>query len=164
MARTSAEAKPIRRFILWTIGYLATLGISLIVGSYVGSYVRHSAAFRQDAADPDLQAALLEYRVTSGDETAHCEALADYLEYLERRAPQSQRQFSSYFAADKALTLVRLATVTHRSGQTEQSRQFLDRALALCTEMKWAQCDEAQLSEGAAKLDNAWSDLGKPPR
>ena len=164
MARTMTEAKPIWRFILWATSYLATLVASLMLGFYVGSYVRHSAAFRPDATDPDLQAALLEYRVNSGDEAARRAALSDYLEYLERGAPESQRQFQSHYAADKALTLVRLATVTNRLGQSEQSRQFLGRALALCRDMRWAQCDEAQLSEGAAKLESAWSGLGKPPQ
>ena len=164
MARTVAEAKPIGRLILWAAGYVATLGVSVALGFYLGSYVRHSAAFRQDATDPDLRSAFLEYRVMSRDGAARRTALADYLEYLEHETPQSQRQFPSYLAADKALTLVRLAMDTRRSGQTEQGRQFVDRALAICREMKWAQCDETQLSEGAAKLDSAWSDLGKPSR
>ena len=101
-------------------------GASVALGFYVGAYIRHGAVFQREATDPDLQAALLEYRVMSEDTAAHFAALSHYLAYLENLAPQSQRQFQSYFAAEKALTLVRLATATHRLGQTEKSWQLLD--------------------------------------
>ncbi len=152
------------KFALWGSGYLTAFAVAFVLSFYFAAYGRHRAAFQHDALDSDLQAALLEYRVMSQDGATKLAALSEYLGYLEGGPLQTERQFRSYFAAEKALTLARLAVTARQMGQQKEGQQFMERALALCIDMKWSTCGEEELTEGATKLDSGWSDFGASPK
>jgi hypothetical protein len=158
------QSKTLIRIALWAVGYLAAFGACVPAGFYVGAYVRHDNAFRADPSDLDHQAALLELRVDPSHEQARLGLLLAYLALLDSDAPKSRSAFSSYLAADKALTLARLSSAARGLGQQEASRRYMDRALELCGEMKWSQCDEERLADGATKMNRAYSDFYRPPK
>jgi hypothetical protein len=132
-------------------------GASLVLGFYIGAYVRHGGTFRLDPSDPDYQGAQLEMNVKAEDDVATSNALRAYLSFLDQNASKVSPQFNSYFTADRALTLTRLAITMQRLGDDKRGHDYLERALALCGEMKWAQCDEEWLRKGAAAMTGDWS-------
>lgn len=158
------QSKTLIRIALWAVGYLAAFGVCVIAGFYVGAYVRHDRAFRTTPSDLDHQAAMLELRISSSREQGNLDLLLAYLALLDRAGAKSPPQFPNYFAADKALTLARLSATAHSLGQQETSRQYLGQALALCGEMKWSECNEERLADGATKMNSASSDSEKPPK
>jgi hypothetical protein len=141
------------RAAMWVAGYLASFAIAATSGFYAGASALHGKAIQTNASDRDRRAANMERHLALRLDPSRVDTLTAYLAQLDRDNPGALGEFASYAAAERALTLARLAAAERTQGDEQAARAFMGQALALCPVLKWTQCNEDQLADGAIAMD-----------
>lgn len=82
-------------------------------------------------------------------------ALRNRLTFLEENRTAFVETFSErVFALDQALTLVRIASLQEKRGETSQAGQNFARAESYCPQIGWSQCSSKKILEFSLQADN----------
>jgi hypothetical protein len=98
-----------------------------------------------------------------GTDATYENSLRAYVALLDnlsaRDASESTRQI---YAADKALSLIRLADLAEKRGSSAESTRLTADALAVCSASGLPYCSSAELRQRAQKMDVVFENIKQP--
>ena len=89
-----------------------------------------------------------------GTETTYENSLRSYVALLDTLSARDESMsFRQIYAADKALSLVRLADLAEKRGSSAESTRLTADALAVCSTSGLSYCSSVELRQRAQKMD-----------
>jgi hypothetical protein len=148
------------------------LALVLILALVAGGTIGFALGNRYGAADPvpraDFGTAMYAGMTASaerlyGTDATYENSLRGYVALLDdlstRNASESVRQI---YAADKALSLIRLADLAEKRGASAESTRITSDALAVCSASGLPYCSSAELRQRAQKMDVVFESTKQP--
>jgi hypothetical protein len=133
------------------------LGIAIvagIVGFRAGARAQASAVAVSDIFVSAQQGVLADFERTNGTDADYEAALRRYIALLEeleaRRPPESS---ASTYSMDKAFSLIRLAGVLRKKGETAGAEKLALEGSSVCAKVSSRDCSVGALTDLVAKLD-----------
>lgn len=145
------------------------LALSYVLVLLMGGAVGYAIDNRQTAAKPAAEAGVATYagllaanERLHGTDATYEHSLRGYLATLEsvsnRETSDTVRQI---YAADRALSLIRLADLVEKRGDSAAATRLTSDALAVCATNGLPYCSSAELRQRAQGIDALWDAAGK---
>ena len=146
--------QPVLQKLLLAAAFLATLCVGIVIGVRYERTKYHAIAFFSEMVALGHASSLREVQGANGNDKAREEALKYYLAVIEHNhANGSSLERGSTYATDRAMVFVRLSFLAEHQGDQQQAKRYLDKAVALCPELNWKECNANRLVDLVQRID-----------